>query len=126
MLAAAVAFRMWPEPIIRVFSDDPQAIAVGVEYLRILAWSFVASGIVFVSSSMFQAVGNTIPPLISSTVRIVLVAVPLVYLTRLPGFELRWVWYLSVATVWVHVAMNLLLLRREFRLKLNFGPTAAV
>jgi hypothetical protein len=43
----------------------------------------------------------------------------------MPGFELRWVWYLSVAGVWIHLALNLFLLRREFRLKLNFGPSPA-
>ena len=51
-------------------------VAVGDEYLRIISWNFVASGIIFVGSSMFQAIGNTIPPLITSFLRLVLVAVP--------------------------------------------------
>jgi putative MATE family efflux protein len=125
MMLTASCFWLWPEPIIRVFSSDPQAIVVGTEYLTIIAFSFVASGIVFVTSSMFQAVGNTIPPLLSSFTRIVLIAVPLFFLARMPGFELRWVWYLSVATIWIHLGLNLFLLRREFRLKLNFGPSPA-
>ena len=37
-----------------------------------------------------------------------------------PGFQLRWVWYLSVASVTLQAAMILLLVRREFRLRL--GP----
>ncbi len=126
MALIAMVFNVWPAPIIRVFSADPQAIAVGEEYLRIVSYSFVASGIVFVSSSMFQAVGNTVPPLISSAIRLLLVAVPLMFLTRVDGFELRWVWYLSVATIWVHLTMSLLLLKREFSRKLNFGAPAAV
>lgn len=125
MLVVAVAFQMWPAAIVRFFSADVRAIGVGEEYLRIVSWSFVASGIVFVSSSMFQAVGNTVPPLISSAIRILLVAVPLVFLTRLVGFELRWVWYLSVATVWLQMTLNLLLLRREYRLRLNVAVVAA-
>jgi hypothetical protein len=40
----------------------------------------------------------------------------------MPGFQLSWVWYLSVATIWIHLGLNLFLLRREFRLKLDFGP----
>ena len=125
MLLMAIVFYVWPAPIIRAFSDDARAVAVGAEYLRIIAWSFVASGMVFVSSSMFQALGNTVPPLISSVVRLVLVAVPLYFLTRMAGFELRWVWYLSVATIWMQLGMNLLLLRREFRLKLPRAIPAA-
>jgi putative MATE family efflux protein len=125
MLLMAIIFYVWPAPIIGGFSDDARAIAVGAEYLQIIAWSFVASGMVFVSSSMFQALGNTVPPLISSVVRLVLVAVPLYFLTRMAGFELRWVWYLSVVTIWAQLAMNLLLLRREFGIKLPREITAA-
>ena len=125
MLLMAIIFYVWPAPIIRAFSDDARAIAVGAEYLRIIAWSFVASGMVFVSSSMFQALGNTVPPLISSVVRLVLVAVPLYFLTHMAGFELRWVWYLSVVTIWTQLGMNLFLLRREFRRKLPREITAA-
>ena len=47
-----------------MFNKDPGVLAVGGEYLQIVAWNFVPSGIVFVSSSMFQAMGNTIPPLV--------------------------------------------------------------
>ncbi len=111
-----------PGAIVRVFSDDPAAIAVGEEYLRIVSWNFVASGLVFVSSSMFQAIGNTIPPLLTSFSRIVLIAVPLYFLARMPGFVPRWIWYLSVASVAVQMALNLLLLRREFGRRLTFDP----
>ncbi len=123
MLGFAILAQLVPTPIVRFFSTDPRAIAVGVEYLRIVAWNFVPSGIVFVSSSMFQAMGNTIPSLLTSSARIGLVAVPVLLLARLPTFELRWVWYISVASVVVQLALNLLLLRREFRLRLNWGQT---
>jgi putative MATE family efflux protein len=108
------------EAMIRFFSSDPGVITVGAEYLRIIAWGTVASGIVFVNGSMFQAMGNTIPPLIASFIRILIVAIPVILLSQLPAFELRWVWYLSVAATILQVTMNLFLLRREFRLKLAF------
>ena len=75
--------------MVGVFSPDPQVIAVGEEYLHIIAFNFVASGIVFVSSSMFQAMGNTIPSLITSAARIVIVAVPVLLLAQTPGFALQ-------------------------------------
>lgn len=107
-------------PMVGVFSSDPQVIAVGEEYLHIIAFNFVASGIVFVSSSMFQAMGNTIPSLISSGVRLAIVAFPAVLLSRMPGFEMRWIWYLSVGAVFIQLALSLLLLRREFDRRLQF------
>jgi putative MATE family efflux protein len=115
---------LFPEAMIRVFSRDPQVLAVGGEYLRIISFNYVASGIVFVTGSMFQAMGNTIPSLLSSIVRITLLAIPVYLLARLPGFQLRWIWYLSVASVLMQMVSNLLLLRREFRRRLSFPATA--
>ena len=79
---------------------------------------------VYVSSSMFQALGNTLPALVSSVVRIVAVSIPVVMLSRLPGFELRWAWYIAVASVALQMTLSLLLLQREFRRRL-VAPLAA-
>jgi Na+-driven multidrug efflux pump len=117
MFAAAIICNIAPAALVGVFSRDPHVIAVGDEYLRIISWNFVASGLVFVTSSMFQALGNTVPPLLASIARLTIVAVPAVFLARLPGFELRWIWYLSVLAILIQLAIILLLLRREFRLK---------
>jgi putative MATE family efflux protein len=106
--------------MVRVFSSDAEVIAVGSEYLEYTAWAFIASGVVFVSSSMFQALGNTIPSLAASVARIMLVAIPAVLMSRIPGFELRWIWYLSAGSIFVQMVTVLVLLRREFRLR--FGP----
>lgn len=105
--------------MVRLFSNDPEVIKVGEEYLRIAAWTFVGSGIIFVSSSMFQAMGNTWPPLAASFGRLVLVAIPAIAVSRLPGFELRWIWYLSAAAVLFQVLTVLWLLQREFRVRLT-------
>jgi Na+-driven multidrug efflux pump len=113
-------------PMIGVFSSDPQVIAVGVEYLHVVALNFVASGIIFVSSSMFQAMGNTMPSLITSAARIIIIAVPVLLLSQTPGFALRWIWYISAAAVVVQLAMNLWLLQREYRLRLNFAPLSTL
>ena len=111
--------------MVRIFTSDRAVVAVGEEYLRIIALNFVASGIVFVSSSMFQAMGNTIPSLITSATRIAIITVPVLLLAGRPGFALRWIWYISVAAVLVQLVMNLLLLQREYRLRLAFdaAPT---
>jgi len=112
------------EALIRFFSSDPDVIAVGSQYLRIIAWGTIPSGIIFVNGSMFQAMGNTIPPLIASFVRILIVAIPAILLSRAAGFELRWIWYLSVGATLLQLAMNLFLLRREFQVRLAFDQAA--
>jgi putative MATE family efflux protein len=126
MLLFALLCHVAPEAMIRLFTSDPQVVAVGDEYLRIVSWSYVASGVAFVCSSMFQAMGNTWPSLIGSGVRVSLAVVPALFLARLPGFQLHWVWYLAVTATTVQALLVLLLVRPEFRARLNFEPVPAV
>ena len=105
---------------IRGFTNDQGVIAFGSEYLQIISLNFVAMGVVFTSSSVFQGIGNTWPPLISSATRLFLFAIPAVIMSRMPGFHIKQVWHLSVASVLLQAVVNLLLLRREFRRKLVF------
>ena len=126
MLGVTLLCHVAPEAMIRSFNPDPAVVAFGAEYLRIISWNFVASGITFVSSSVFQGMGNTLPPLASSVLRLLGFAVPAFVISSRPGFEIRYVWYLSVATVAVQMSLNLWLLREEFRKKLDFvGAPAA-
>lgn len=106
--------------LIGFFSPDPRVIEVGTEYLRIVAFTFMASGINFVNSSMFQALGNTLPSLATSAVRMAIVIIPTVLLSTRPGFAMRWIWHLSVGSVFTQLALGLWLLQREMTRKL--GP----
>ena len=126
-IAAAIICQVAPQAMIGFFSKDPQVIAVGEEYLRIISFTFIASGITFVSSSMFQGLGNTVPPMLSSFLRILVLAIPTLLLAQVSGFNLRWVWYLTVASVTLQMGANLILLFREFHKRLNFPaePTGA-
>jgi MATE family, multidrug efflux pump len=105
---------------IRGFSSDPSVIAFGADYLQIISLNFVAMGIVFTSSSVFQGIGNTWPPLVTSVTRLLFFALPAALMARLPGFQIEYVWYLSVVSILFQACANLLLLRREFRRKLVF------
>jgi putative MATE family efflux protein len=111
------------ERFMGIFSDDGDVIRIGVDYLHIVAWSFVASGVVFVSSSMFQALGNAVPPMLTSIGRILLVSIPIIVLSRRPGFGLNTIWYISVAGTLLQMAANLALLQREFHKR--FAPQLA-
>ena len=125
MLVFAIACHIAPAALIGVFSKDPAVIAVGTEYLKIVSWNYIASGLIFVASSMFQAMGNTIPSLITSSVRIAIITILAVIVVRMPGFQLRWIWYLSVFSVLVQLGLSMLLLRREFGRRLSWEPVDA-
>lgn len=120
MIVLALVAHFAPTPMIRAFSRDQAVLDFGREYLRIVALNFVAAGIVFTSSSVFQGLGNTWPPFFSSASRLLLFVLPVSILSHRPNFEIREVWYLSVASQCTQAVVNLLLLRWELRRKLNF------
>jgi Na+-driven multidrug efflux pump len=60
-----------------------------------------------------------LPPLFSSMTRLFLFILPAILLSRTPGFQIRYVWYLSVASQSVQACINLLLLWRELQHKLS-------
>jgi hypothetical protein len=119
MFIASVVIYFTAAPLMAIFTKDPEVTAVGVEYLRIVVLNFVASGVTFVSSSMFQALGNTIRRSRPSTLRILIAAIPAIFLARVAGFHLTWIWYLGAIAVLLQMTLNLILLQRELQLKLG-------
>jgi putative MATE family efflux protein len=122
MMLMTVLCAWAPHVLIEPFTADPRVVAMGSEYLQIVAWNFVASGFIFCCSGMFQAMGNTWPSLLSSATRLVTFAIPAVWMSAQPGFQLKHLWYLSVATYAVQAVFSFLLVRRELRRKLVFAP----
>jgi Na+-driven multidrug efflux pump len=88
----------------------------------------VASGVVFICSGMFQAIGHTVPALIASATRLVTFAIPAVWLSSQSWFELEHLWYVSVTTVFLQAAASWWMLSIELRRKLTddvgFAPAA--
>jgi putative MATE family efflux protein len=126
MLLVTLVCQWRPEFFIRLFTTRQDAVAVGAPYLRIISWNFVASGLIFTCSGLFQALGNTWPSLLSSASRLLTFVVPAVVLSHLPDFTLTKIWYLSVATVTLQALTSLVLLRRELRRRLGASPPAAL
>lgn len=92
--------------------------AVGILYVKLISWTFVAQGLIFTCSSMFQGLGNTRPSLLSSGTRLVTYAVPAIWLSGRTGFRIEYVWHLSIATVALQALVSVVLLRLEFNKRL--------
>lgn len=108
-----------PEALVRVFSGEQQVIDVAALFLAIISWNFVLAGMNMTCSSLFQALGNTLPALLSSATRLITYALPAVWLSLRGDFALVHVWYLNVATVTLQAVINFVLLRREMRARLQ-------
>ena len=124
MLLLTLVCQWRPQIFIEFFSRQPEVVGVGATYLRVISWNFLATGLIFTCSGLFQALGNTWPSLASSASRLLTFVLPAVWLSTQPGFTLNQVWYLSVATVTLQAVTSFTLLMREFRRRLG-APAAA-
>jgi Na+-driven multidrug efflux pump len=125
MIVLTLICQLKPEWFVHFFTKDQAVLAVAATFLHIISWNFVAQGIIFTCSGMFQALGNTLPGLMSSATRLVTFAIPALWLSTRPGFELKQLWFLSVATVTLQALTSLFLLRGQFRRRLAARPAAA-
>jgi putative MATE family efflux protein len=126
VMVLVTVFLQWrPDLLVAFFTPEAEAQAVGATFLRVISWTFIAQGIVFTCSGVFQGLGNTIPAMLSSGIRLA-VFVPLaVWLSAQPDFHLDQVWLLSVATVWLQAGVSYLLMRQQFKRRLVDGPRPA-
>jgi len=122
MLGLTLLCQLRPEALIGFFTRDPAVVGVGAEFLHIISWNFVATGIIFTCSGMFQALGNTVPSLIASGTRLITFVLPAVWLAGRPWFELRYLWYVSVTTVALQAAFSWWMLSREMGERLHEAP----
>lgn len=124
MLCLTVLCLIRPQVLVAPFTSDEGVRAVAVGYLQIAALNFLAIGVTFACSGMFQALGNTVPALLSSATRVFVFTASALWLSTQPFLQLNYVWYLSAATITLQAVLSWFLLQREFRLKLNRAPAS--
>jgi putative MATE family efflux protein len=126
MLLLTLLCQLRPEALIAFFSDDQAVVGAGAEFLQIISWNFVAVGIIFTCSGMFQAIGNTVPALAASVTRHVTFAIPAIWLSGQSWFELRHLWYTSVATATIQAGVIWWMLSVEMKRKLGDEPSVTM
>lgn len=83
-LAVSVAFFLLHDELVALFSDDPQVIAIGGEWLAILAYSYFVYGWWMVSVQAFNGAGDTMTPTWINLVFFWLIQIPLAWALALP------------------------------------------
>ena len=126
MLLLTIFCQLAPAALVYPFTRDPATVTVAVDYLRFTSWNFVANGLIFACSGMFQAFGDTRPSLIATGSRLVTFVAPAIALSFMPGVTLHDYWRLSVASVALQALASTLLLRLHMRRKLDFADIPVV
>ncbi|MGB8840323.1 MAG: MATE family efflux transporter, partial [Aliidongia sp.] len=110
-----------PQVLIGPFADNPRVVAIATDYFAIVSLNLPAQGLIMTCSGMFQALGSTRLSFFSSLSRIVTYMAPALWMSTLPGIELRDFWYLSVASVLIQAVVIVILLRQDLARKLGDG-----
>ncbi|MBK8543107.1 MAG: MATE family efflux transporter [Caulobacteraceae bacterium] len=126
MLTLSLLCHINPGILARPFTDDPAVLAVSNDYLQVVSWNFVFSGLVMAAGSLFQGMGDTRPSLFASATRMLTFVVPVIWASQQPWFTLHDVWLISVASVVAQCALAMWLLFRTFKTKLAPATPATI
>jgi len=107
-----------PIMLVSSFTQDQATLMVAATFLQMICLNFIASGIVFTCSGMFQALGNTWPAMWSTASRLFTFAIPAIWLSRQDNFQIEQLWVVSVITVYLQLVISLWLLQRQFKSRL--------
>ncbi|MEE9525873.1 MAG: MATE family efflux transporter [Candidatus Woesearchaeota archaeon] len=70
---------IFPKAIFGVFTNEPQLLAEGISFLRIISLNYVFVAVVILISGAFQGAGKAMPALILNTIRLFVIALPLMW-----------------------------------------------
>jgi putative MATE family efflux protein len=118
MAILTVIAQQWPRALVGVFDADATALAIAAMFLQSMSWTFVAQGLAYTCSNMFEGLGNTLPLLISSSTRFLTFLIAALVLARRPAFDLEHLWHLLNASIVLQALLSLWLLRIELRKRL--------
>jgi putative MATE family efflux protein len=94
MVVLALILFVWARPLITVFDADPQVVETGVDTLRIVAPTMIASVVGVVLARGFDGAGNTVPAMAVNLVTLWGLEVPVAFgLSRWLGVGVVGVWW---------------------------------
>ncbi|MGS2741622.1 MATE family efflux transporter [Sinomicrobium sp. M5D2P17] len=88
LIGVSIVYFFFNQPLMSLFTEDPQVIAIGGEWLRILSYSYFVYGWWMVSVQAFNGAGDTRTPTRINLVFFWLIQIPLSYLLAITlGWE---------------------------------------
>jgi putative MATE family efflux protein len=94
MVVCAVLLLIFANPIIGIFTTDPELVKVGAAFLRIATAGYVVLALTTVLQNCIASAGDTLPNMIISIVAVWVIQLPLAYVlphfTSLGVYGIRW------------------------------------
>ncbi len=78
VVISVIAF-VFAEPLMRLFTNEPSVIEIGVQYLKIVSFFYIVFTTMFTIGGVMRGAGDTLIPMIITFVALWLVRIPLCY-----------------------------------------------
>lgn len=96
-LTMTIVALLWSEPLMKLFTNDPEVIAIGREYLIIVSLFYLLFSTMFILNGLLRGAGATLIPMFVTLFSLWLVRIPLaVVLSRFMGEQGIW-WSIPIA-----------------------------
>ena len=101
--------------IMGLFTDDPIIEEIGIGALRTLCFAYPFVGIAMPCGRIMQGLGQGLPVLVITALRVLLISAPLAYYFANNGYDIVWIWYsiaisigvsAIVGPIWVWKTIN--------------------
>jgi MATE family multidrug resistance protein len=119
MATAALALRIFPEPILSFFTTDRSVLAVGVSLLSVAALFQLFDGLQVVTIGALRGLGDTRTPMIAALLGYWVLALPAGWALAFPwGFGVRGLWFGMLLGLFAVGVSLLVVWMRRLRLRL--------
>jgi len=102
--------------LLKVFTSNKEIISVGVQYIRYFVFVFPFTTIGIISGRTFQGIGKGWPSLLTTSLRVVIVTIPLAYIfIKIMNLPIEYIWIsqiistiisAAVAGVWILITLR--------------------
>jgi MATE family multidrug resistance protein len=100
MLTIGGVFFVWPMPLLRIFTDDPQVVEIGIGLLAIAAAFQLFDGAQAVTTGILRGAGDTRTPMITNVIGHWVLGLP-------TGYALCFAFGWGVAGLWIGLSIGL-------------------
>jgi putative MATE family efflux protein len=98
------------------FTNDPEIVAMAVDYFRIIAFAYPFMGIAIVTSYTFQGLGRGMPSLTITMTRAALLLIPIsYYLAYMTSFGVLGVWIGTAIAATITAAISIVWIEASFK-----------
>jgi putative MATE family efflux protein len=96
-IATTIAVWLWGDPIMKIFTNDANVIAVGKEYLIIVSLFYIVFSTMFTFTGLLRGAGATLIPMFITLFSLWLIRIPLAwFLSKQIGVQGIW-WSIPIA-----------------------------